>query len=404
MHLLLVEDNVHGLYPFSVMHCAWELRCGPERFFEAWTRLLRPESQAWSGRESHVASFNARFPGPLPATSISPILAVRSSLVPSQAVCDTIRATDAPFVRFLLAGTVVALRTPHGVPLAASHLLGDEALPDAPWVDVTVDGMRVTDLHQTLDLVGSSIDASLSRFGPSWSDTGRMFPGVFCLRPDRVHVGADVRIDPCVVLDATDGAIIIDANVHIRSHSVIMGPCFIGSDSRIKAGAKIYANTVIGEWCKVGGEVENSIIHAYSNKQHEGFLGHSHIGEWVNLGADTNTSDLKNTYGPIRITRRSQPVETGRMFLGLLCGDHVKSGIDTMFTTGTVCGIHANVFGAGYAPQEIPSFAWGAIGDERRYPLKKALAVASTVMSRRGRTLHAEEVALMEEEWDAFSR
>lgn len=400
MHLVLVEDNVEGLYPFSVLHCPWELRCGPERFHDAWSRLLRPSSVAYHGRAKHVASFRARFPAVLPASSTSAQLFVRSSLLPTRTVSETLLEVSADFVRYTLGDTIVALRAPHGSPVDASHLVGMETLPDAPWVDVSVDGIRIQDLFHALDHVGTMVREYVAVTGRSFGEVGSRYPGVYCLHPEEVRIGENVRLDPCVVLDATDGPVIIDANVHIQAHSVIMGPCHIGADSRIKAGAKIYPNTVIGEWCKIGGEVENSIVHAYSNKQHEGFLGHSYIGEWVNLGADTNTSDLKNTYGPIRITRRSQPVDTGRMFLGLLCGDHTKSGINTMFTTGTVCGIHANVFGAGYAPQEIPSYAWGAIGDDRRYPLKKALAVASTVMQRRGRTLLPEEIALMEDEWN----
>ncbi|MBK9246794.1 MAG: hypothetical protein IPM69_01445 [Ignavibacteria bacterium] len=144
--------------------------------------------------------------------------------------------------------------------------------------------------------------------------------------------------------------------------------------------------------CKVGGEVENSIIHAYSNKQHDGFLGHSYIGEWVNLGADTNTSDLKNTYGLISVIIQGKKVETGNMYLGLLCGDHTKCGINSMFSTGTVVGIFANIFGAGFHPTVIDSFSWG--DNRTQYKIDKAIEVAETVMKRRHRTPTTEEIAL----------
>lgn len=411
MHLVVVEDNVEGLYPFSVLHCTWELRCGPERCIDAWTRMMRPSSLEFCGREAHIASFLARFPRTLPSSSNSPTLVVRSSLLPTRSMCaallQAVKAAgehpvseQATFTRFVVDSTTLALLYPHDVPVHAEDILDEAALATSNWVTCELDGVLVNNLYASLDHVADSIaDFDFSSLSAA-AEYSQQTSGVFLLHPERVFIGSNIRIDPCVVLDASDGPIIIESGVHVQAHSVLMGPCFIGQGSKIKAGAKIYPHSVIGELCKVGGEVENSIIHAFSNKQHEGFLGHSYIGEWVNLGADTNTSDLKNTYGAIRITRRSKPVDTGRMFLGLLCGDHTKSGINTMFTTGTVCGIHANVFGAGYAPQEISSFAWGAIGDNRRYPLKKAISVAETVMQRRGRILLPEEVALMEAEFN----
>ena len=121
---------------------------------------------------------------------------------------------------------------------------------------------------------------------------------------------------------------------------------------------KIYGKTSIGETCKIGGEVENSIVHAYSNKQHDGYLGHSYLCEWVNLGADTNTSDLKNTYGEIKVNLENKEINTHRIFLGLLCGDHTKAGINTMFTTGTVAGIAGILVNEWFLPNTIPSFSW----------------------------------------------
>ncbi len=188
------------------------------------------------------------------------------------------------------------------------------------------------------------------------------------------------------------------------ANAVLVGPCFIGDNSIIKIGAKIYEKTAIGEWCKVGGEVENSIIHAYANKQHDGFLGHSYLGEWVNLGADTNTSDLKNTYGKISAILRNKEVNSERMFLGLMAGDHTKSGINTMFTTGTVAGVSSNVIGAGYPPRSIPSFSFGGFKDSPVYDFQKAIDVAKTVMLRRQKELLPEEEALLKMEFERLTK
>ena len=144
--------------------------------------------------------------------------------------------------------------------------------------------------------------------------------------------------------------IYISKNAMIMPNAVIGGPAFVGENSVIKISAKIYENTTIGETCKVGGEVEESIIHAYSNKQHEGFIGHSYVGEWVNIGADSNNSDLKNDYGNVKVYNDGALVDTGSQFVGLIMGDHSKCGINSMFNTGTVVDVFCNLFGAGNPP------------------------------------------------------
>jgi len=210
-----------------------------------------------------------------------------------------------------------------------------------------------------------------------------IFSGAHLLNHERIIIGGGSVLKPGVVIDATHGPVIIGSDVQVMANAVIEGPCFIGDHSVIKIGAKIYGQSAIGRWCKVGGEVENSIILGYSNKQHDGFLGHSYLGRWVNLGADTNTSDLKNNYGMIRVTIGGREIGTGRMFLGALIGDHARTGINTMLNTGSVIGVGANVFGGGFPSKSIPPFAWGGFGGEERYRLDDALAVAARVMARR---------------------
>lgn len=203
------------------------------------------------------------------------------------------------------------------------------------------------------------------------------------INPENIFIGEGSVIHPFVLLDASDGPIYIGKNATVMSHTTIQGPCFIGDNSSIKIGAKIYHECSIGEVCKVGGEIENSIIHSYSNKQHDGFLGHSYLGSWVNLGAGTNNSDLKNNYENIKIIINGKKTDTGLQFVGLIMGDHSKTAIGTTFNTGTVCGVSCNIFGAGFPRTYIPSFSWGGASGFVTYKLDKCLEVAKKVMSRR---------------------
>jgi UDP-N-acetylglucosamine diphosphorylase/glucosamine-1-phosphate N-acetyltransferase len=167
--------------------------------------------------------------------------------------------------------------------------------------------------------------------------------------------------------------------------SILRGPLAIGDFSTVKMGAKIYGATSIGPHCKVGGELNNVSMFAYSNKGHEGFLGNSILGEWCNLGADTNTSNLKNDYGKVKLYDYSAGrfKATGLQFCGLIMGDHSKAGINTMFNTGTVVGFNANIFGAGYPRNFIPSFTWGGPQGMSDYRIDKAMETAERVLERR---------------------
>ena len=231
-------------------------------------------------------------------------------------------------------------------------------------------------------------------------------PGhVFGLNVDRILTGRNCEFAPGIVLDASKGPIIIEANVQIMAHSFIQGPCHIGNGSIIKAGAQIYSGTVIGPHCKIGGEVEQSIFHGYANKQHQGFVGHSYCGEWVNLGALTTTSDLKNTYGEIDVFLRGNRVQTGLTFLGALIGDHTKTAIGTCLSTGTVIGINSSIHDIGaFPPKEISSFSWGTKKSEDAinyiYELDKALAIAEIVMNRRGKTITNSQKQLFKQEFE----
>jgi len=200
------------------------------------------------------------------------------------------------------------------------------------------------------------------------------------------------------VLNTTGGPIYIGKNAEVMEGSLIRGPFALCHDSAIKMGAKIYGPTTIGPYSKAGGEINNSIIFGYSNKAHDGFIGQSIIGEWCNLGADTNASNLKNTYGSVKIWnyRKKSFINTGLQFCGLIMGDHSKCGINTMFNTGTVVGISANIFGAGYPRNYIPSFSWGGSTGFSLYKFEKAIENIQEMMKRRNKSLTDIDIEILQ--------
>ena len=218
--------------------------------------------------------------------------------------------------------------------------------------------------------------------------------GIHLVNPEGVSIGNDCSIKPGVVFDAEDGPIIIGNDVTILSHTYLQGPLFIGDGCLVKAGTRIYGGTSIGPGCKLGGEISESIFQSWSNKQHDGFIGHAYIGEWVNLGADTNNSDLKNSYANVQVTVNGETVDTGSPFAGLYMGDHGKSGINTMFNTGTSIGPGANIVGYGYPSVNIPPLSWSINGKIRRYKIDKFYITAQKVKDRRGQEFTLEEKQL----------
>jgi len=216
------------------------------------------------------------------------------------------------------------------------------------------------------------------------------------LNPENIFIeeGASLQF---VTLNASTGPIYIGKNAEIMEGSIIRGPFALCEGSTVKLGAKIYGPTTVGPYSKVGGEVSNSVIFGYSNKGHDGFLGNSVLGEWCNLGADTNNSNLKNNYAEVRLWNYTTEgfSKTGLQFCGLMMGDHSKCGINTMFNTGTVVGVSANIFGSGFPRNFVPSFSWGGSGGFIAYLPQKAYEVAKVVMSRRNIEFTEQDAAIL---------
>ena len=207
-------------------------------------------------------------------------------------------------------------------------------------------------------------------------------------------------------LNASKGPIYIGKDSEIMEGCLVRGPFALGESSILKMGAKVYGATTVGPFCKVGGEVNNSVLFGYSSKGHEGFLGNSVLGEWCNIGADSNSSNLKNNYAEVKLWNYENErfTNTGLQFCGLIMGDHSKCGINTMFNTGTVVGVSANIFGSGFPRNFIPSFSWGGAAGFTIYQMKKVIEVAKVVMKRRDLELSETDISILQHVFDETSK
>ena len=276
--------------------------------------------------------------------------------------------------------------------------------------------------YKKLNKINTSVNFdSVNNIWDIFSDNGREIEKDFklvvkgrktsVLKTSNTVIGKKVFIEKgakvsCSILNAENGPIFIGKNAEIMEGSIIRGPFAMGENSVLKMGAKIYGPTTLGPYCKVGGEVNNSVFFGYSSKAHDGFLGNSVIGEWCNLGADTNNSNLKNNYAEVKLWNYEMEKfkKTGLQFCGLVMGDHSKCGINTMFNTGTVVGVSANIFGSGFPRNFIPSFSWGGASGFQPYKLPKVFEVASKVFERRKLNFDDVEQSILSEVYDMTKR
>ena len=216
------------------------------------------------------------------------------------------------------------------------------------------------------------------------------------IAPENIFIEAGAKLE-FVTLNASTGPIYIGANAEIMEGSVIRGPFALCESGRVKLATKVYGATTVGPHSVIGGEVNNSVLFGYSNKGHDGFLGNSVLGEWCNIGADSNNSNLKNNYEEVRLWSYETEgfAKTGLQFCGLMMGDHSKCGINTMFNTGTVVGVSANIFGAGFPRNFVPSYSWGGASGFSTYITSKAFQTAKIVMARRNVEFTDQDAAIL---------
>ena len=218
-------------------------------------------------------------------------------------------------------------------------------------------------------------------------------PGVTVSGHDSLFIEQGAKVYPGCIINAATGPVYIAKDAEVLEGAIMRGPVAVCDHAVVKMGAKVYGATTIGPGCKVGGELNNVVFFANSNKSHDGYLGNAVIGEWCNLGADTNCSNLKNDYGTVKVWHEASgsEISSGLTFCGLMMGDHSKCGINTMFNTGTVVGVSCNIFGGGFPAKFIPSFSWGGSDGFVDYRLDKAIEAANRMMGRRGKALSGAE-------------
>ncbi len=371
MNVVLFDDKVirENLLPFTYTRPVAAIRVGILTIAEKWEHYLEHTI-------SYLTQDYLQYKFPIKTTADN--ILINGAVCPTDHLVLAIRQLKKG--ESLMAGTtMVAARTEDAYSLGTTKFTpktysGDVTVIDQPW--------RIFEYN------GAQIRSDFERVTAGRKSKNIDDPHTRVYGGENIFIEHGVRLQ-AAILNASDGPIYIGPNVQVQEGAIIRGPFSIGAHSVINMGAKMRADTSIGPHCKVGGEVSNTVMFGFSSKVHDGFLGSSVIGEWCNMGADTNTSNMKNNYEVVKLYNypRRSFVSTGLTFCGLMMGDHSKCGINTMFNTGTVTGVSANVFGSGYPRNFIPSFAWGGAQGFSTYQLAKVLDTASKAMERRGQAL-----------------
>ncbi len=367
MNIIFFDDeNRDHLLPLTFTRPSAKLRCGILSLEEKWLKRLAADACSYLTQDYLQQKF--------------PLLEQEDDLYLNPAVCANDQLVEA----------VMALEDHqslmHGDILIAtrdSNHFKDESEVDTEVLDFEGDLNYIGRPYDLFRLNGAELQADFKmitagRQSQSLSDTNTLIG-------DEIFIEEGAQVEGAI-LNTKSGPIYIGKEAEVMEGSVVRGPFALCEHSVLKLSAKIYGPTTIGPHSKVGGEVNNSVIIGYSNKGHDGFLGNSVLGEWCNIGADSNNSNLKNNYDEVKIWDYPKGgfAKTGLQFCGLIMGDHSKCGINTMFNTGTVVGVSANIFGAGFPRNFIPSFSWGGAAGFSEYKFDKAMRTAELVMQRRG--------------------
>ncbi len=392
-HLILFESaGWRTLRPLTDILPVPALAFGASTLGERWSRATGASLWAIEARPDALAAWQGA-----PSSSATPdpddrVLAVDASVLPGPWIEPLLRETTG--VRVTSAGRTAAVSARVrdlgvGVGSGAAFAglltrldLAEATAPvrfvDFPWQLIEWNAEAITQ------------DLAASR----GALRGQVHPLAAVLEPGAVTVESGARVDPFAVLDARGGPIWIGAGAVVQAHTLVTGPCVVGPKTQLLSGS--VARSTFGPECRVAGEVEECVWQGYGNKRHHGFLGHSAIAEWVNLGALTTTSDLKNNYGQVRAWCDGREVDTGTHKLGSVIGAHVKTGIGSLLPTGCVVGVGANLFGGGrFAPKAVGAFSWWDGERTQEHRLDAFLKTARTALGRRGRSLEASEEALL---------
>lgn len=417
-HTILIADSLmlrQKFQPFTLTRPGWDLRVGLGTLLEKWQWLFGAQGsvvgivpEELKGLFDGVCENNVEaFVGARAEhASTHEWIILDSRALPSKSIVEWAlhdRSTqDADYL--IIDNQVLGVKASdpnvatHSVKAILEGALDDtrEAEGEDPAKqDQQIEGRTLQHLWDLFLHNGDEIRADIGydgipeALGLKTAKASKLPRGVVCDNPIGLWLHPNAVVEPGTVCITSEGPIIVMDGAHVKAGSMLRGPLVISHHATISMGAKLYGNTTIGPWCKVGGEVKNSIFHSYSNKGHEGFLGNSVVGQWVNLGADTNISNLKNNYGSVRIwdMASNEWTNSQQQYVGCFLGDHTKTSINTMLNTGTVTGVSALIFGGGFPPKFIPSFAWmdaSKPNESTTYDIDKAIVDMARMMSRRG--------------------
>jgi len=376
--LLFDDAGRDHLLPLSWTRPCCDFRVGIETLREQWSRTLGLTAEALPPRWLQ---------GVYPVEAATGALLINGRCLPDEPLHKAVLALEPGEGLRTQDHTLLAYR-------CSAELDAEEGLEAASKPAEADGGMQLATydgfprlINRLWDVFGRNGEALLASFtaitAGRQSEALPPSNNVLGDHPVFLEAGADAQGS---FFDTREGPIYLGPDSQVMPGCLLRGPIALGTGAVLKMGAKIYGPTTIGPGCKVGGEVNNTVFFANSNKAHDGFIGNAVIGAWANLGADTNNSNLKNDYGTVRVWNAAldQEEDSGLQFCGLFVADHAKAGINTMFNTGTVVGVAANVFGGGFPPKRIPSFSWGGAHGLENYRLDKATEVASRVLDRRG--------------------
>lgn len=382
MHCILFDGNARNQFlPFTHTRPVADIRCGIFTMRQRWEHFLKSETA------SATAAYLQKV---FPQKNTKDQIYINGSLFASETLVNAVLQLQEGEV--LIQGeTILAIKTDKV--LTASEDF--ERVGEYKTRNFSENILQLQKVWDIFSLNGKAILADFELI--TKNRVSQLLPDyVTAINPSNIFIELGAKVYPGII-NAEVGPVYIGKEAEIMEGCIIRGPFAMGEHAVLKMGAKVYANTTIGPGCKVGGEVSNVVFFANSNKGHDGFLGNAVIGEWCNLGADTNCSNLKNNYDIVKIWDESQmkSVNTGLQFCGLLMGDHSKCGINTMFNTGTVVGVSCNLYGAGFPKVFVPSFSWGESSKMVVYTINKAIETANRMMERRNLKLTEAETEVL---------
>lgn len=378
MNYILYDGSVRtALLPFTFTRPVADIRVGILTIREKWEKFLGTTTTTVT--EEYLSE-------KFPMVELDENIMINASYCPNEVLVEMISFLK-PFQAIVKDEEVIAFYT--------TSDQEEVHFEDYEWLECEEDVLRI---ENSWDIFQKNDQAIREDFLLLTEDrVSQPIPStVQVLGRENIFIEEGAVLNFCT-LNATTGPIYIGKDAEIMEGSVIRGPFALGEHAQVKLGTKIYGATTVGPHCRVGGEVNNSVLFAYSNKGHDGFLGNAVLGEWCNIGADSNNSNLKNNYESVKLWdyETERFVNTGLQFCGLMMGDHSKCGINTMFNTGTVVGVSANIFGAGFPRNYIPNFTWGGAQGTQVYLPKKAFETAKIVMARRNVEFTSQEEAIL---------